>query len=213
MRLERIAENFHRPRMGRRLTALILSQITIGACVAVFKTVGFGTDPCSTLTLGVSAHTGVSFGTCQLTLNLLLFLPVIFLDLSRIGPGTIANMVGVGYTADICMRMIAAYIPPDGFSMTVRLVLFAVTMLIFLTAVGFYIAVDLGVAPYDAIPQLITERTDRLSSRTVRMLWDLSYLSVGFLLGSTVGLTTVICGFCLGPAIAFVSGRVKSWFE
>lgn len=213
MRLERIAENFHRPRMGRRLTALILSQMAMGACIAVFKTVGFGTDPCSTLTLGVSALTGVSFGTCQFTINLLLFLPVIFLDLSRIGPGTIANMVGVGYTADICMRAIAAYIPPEGLSMTARLVLLAVSMLIFLTAVGFYIAVDLGVSSYDAIPQLIAGHTDRLSSRTVRMLWDLSYLAVGFLLGATIGLTTVICGFCLGPAIAFVSSCVKGWFE
>lgn len=213
MRLERIAENFHRPRMGRRLTALILSQMTIGACIAVFKTVGFGTDPCSTLTLGVSAHTGVSFGTCQLIINLLLFLPVIFFDLSRIGPGTLVNMVGVGYSADICMRIIAAHMPPQGISMAARLVLFVVTMLIFLVAVGFYITVNLGVAPYDAIPQLITEWIGRLSSRTVRMLWDLSYLAVGFLLGSTIGLTTVISGFCLGPAIAFVSSHVKSWFE
>lgn len=213
MKLERIAENFHRPRMGRRLTALILSQMTIGACIAVFKTVGFGTDPCSTLTLGVSAHTGVSFGTCQLIINLLLFLPAIFLDLSRVGPGTVANMVGVGYTADICMRVIAVWLPAGGLSMPARLALFAVTMLIFLTAVGFYITVDLGVAPYDAIPQLIAEHTPRLSRRTIRMMWDLSYLAVGFLLGSTIGLTTVISGFCLGPAIAFVSGRVKGWFE
>lgn len=213
MKFGRIAENFHRPRMGRRLTALILSQMTIGACIAVFKTVGFGTDPCSTLTLGVSAHTGVSFGTCQLIINLLLFLPVIFLDLSRIGPGTIANMVGVGYTADICMRVISAWLPPERLSMAARLALFSVTMLIFLMAVGFYIAVDLGVAPYDAIPQLIAEHTPRLSRRTIRMMWDLSYLAVGFLLGSTIGLTTVVSGFCLGPAIALVSDRVKGWFE
>ena len=45
------------------------------------------------------------------------------------------------------------------------------------------------------------------------MLWDITILSLGFLLGSTVGLTTLITGFCLGPAIAFVSDHVKSWFE
>lgn len=45
------------------------------------------------------------------------------------------------------------------------------------------------------------------------MLWDISILSLGFLLGSTVGLTTLITGFCLGPAIAFVSSRVRGWFE
>jgi len=213
MNIERIAANFLRPRMGRRLLALTLSLIVIGVCVAVFKTVVFGTDPCSTFTLGVSARTGISFGTCQLAFNLLMFLPVIRLDLSRIGVGTVANMVGVGYMADFTMWLMSPHIPPEGLSMTVRIVLFAVSMAAFLIAAAFYMVVDLGVAPYDAIPQLIAARTNRLSARAIRMLWDISILSLGFLLGSTVGLTTLITGFCLGPAIAFVSSRVRGWFE
>lgn len=213
MKPETFAANFTRPRMGRRLAVLAVSLIVIGICVAVFKTVGFGTDPCSTFTLGVSARTGVSFGTCQLAFNLLMFLPVIRFDLSRIGVGTVANMVGVGYVADFCMRVIQLYTPAEGFPMAARVLMFTVSMAAFLTAAAFYIAVDLGVAPYDAIPQLISAHTVRLSARGVRMLWDLSILFTGFLLGSTVGLTTLITGFCLGPAIAFVSARVASWFE
>lgn len=211
--MEAIAANFTRPRMGRRLAVLTVSLIVIGVCVAVFKTVGFGTDPCSTFTLGVSARTGISFGTCQLAFNLLMFLPVIRLDLSRIGVGTVANMVGVGYMADFTMWLMSPHIPPEGLSMTVKIVLFAVSMAAFLIAAAFYMVVDLGVAPYDAIPQLIAARTNRLSARAIRMLWDISILSLGFLLGSTVGLTTLITGFCLGPAIAFVSSRVRGWFE
>ena len=211
--MEAIAANFTRPRMGRRLAVLTVSLIVIGVCVAVFKTVGFGTDPCSTFTLGVSARTGISFVTCQLAFNLLMFLPVIRLDLSRIGVGTVANMVGVGYMADFTMWLMSPHIPPEGLSMTVRIVLFAVSMAAFLIAAAFYMVVDLGVAPYDAIPQLIAARTNRLSARAIRMLWDISILSLGFLLGSTVGLTTLITGFCLGPAIAFVSSRVRGWFE
>ena len=211
--MEAIAANFTRPRMGRRLAVLTVSLIVIGVCVAVFNTVGFGTDPCSTFTLGVSARTGISFGTCQLAFNLLMFLPVIRLDLSRIGVGTVANMVGVGYMADFTMWLMSPHIPPEGLSMTVRIVLFAVSMAAFLIAAAFYMVVDLGVAPYDAIPQLIAARTNRLSARAIRMLWDISILSLGFLLGSTVGLTTLITGFCLGPAIAFVSSRVRGWFE
>lgn len=211
--MEAIAANFTRPCMGRRAAVLTVSLIVIGICVAVFKTVGFGTDPCSTFTLGVSARTGISFGTCQLAFNLLMFLPVIRLDLSRIGVGTVANMVGVGYMADFTMWLMSPHIPPEGLSMTVRIVLFAVSMAAFLIAAAFYMVVDLGVAPYDAIPQLIAARTNRLSARAIRMLWDISILSLGFLLGSTVGLTTLITGFCLGPAIAFVSSRVRGWFE
>ncbi|WP_300821051.1 YitT family protein [uncultured Oscillibacter sp.] len=211
--MEAIAANFTRPRMGRRAAVLTVSLIVIGICVAVFKTVGFGTDPCSTFTLGVSSQTGISFGTCQLVFNLLMFLPVIRLDLSRIGVGTVANMVGVGYMADFTMWLMSPHIPPEGLSMTVKIVLFAVSMAAFLIAAAFYMVVDLGVAPYDAIPQLIAAHTSRLSARAIRMLWDISILSLGFLLGSTVGLTTLITGFCLGPAIAFVSSRVRDWFE
>lgn len=213
MKLDTAAANFTRPRMGRRLAVLAVSLTVIGACVAVFKTIGFGTDPCSTFTLGVSARTGISFGTCQLVFNLLMFLPVIRFDLSRIGVGTVANMAGVGYIADFCMRIIGQHTPPGGFPLAVRVVMFAASMAAFLTAAAFYMVVDLGVAPYDAIPQLISAHTSRLSARAVRMLWDISILFVGFLLGSTVGLTTLVTGFCLGPAIAFVFSRVNGWFE
>ena len=210
--MEAIAANFTRPCMGRRAAVLTVSLIVIGICVAVFKTVGFGTDPCSTFTLGVSSQTGISFGTCQLVFNLLMFLPVIRLDLSRIGVGTVANMVGVGYMADFTMWLMSPHIPPEG-PIVVRIALFAVSMAAFLIAAAFYMVVDLGVAPYDAIPQLIAAHTSRLSARAIRMLWDISILSLGFLLGSTVGLTTLITGFCLGPAIALVSSRVRGWFE
>ena len=213
MDFERLAANFKRPRMGRRLAVLAISLTAIGVCVAVFKTVGFGTDPSSTFVLGLSGRTGVTFGTCQLIFNLILFLPVIRYDLSRIGVGTIGNMVGIGYIADFCMRLIEAHMPPDGFSMAARVLMFVVSMVGFLIAASFYMVVDMGVAPYDAIPQLISAHTDKLSARAIRMLWDILILSTGFLLGSTVGLTTLITGFCLGPAIAFVSSRVKCWFE
>ena len=213
MKLETIAANFARPRMGRRLTVLTVSLTIIGLCVAVFKTVGFGTDPGSTFSLGISAWTGVSFGTCQMIFNALLFIPVLRLDLSRIGVGTIGNMVGLGYIADFFMWLIESRMPPEGFSMTVRILLFAVSMVGFLISASFYMVVDMGVAPYDAVPQLIAARTKRLRPRTVRMLWDISLLSIGFMLGAAVGLTTLITGFCLGPAIAFVSDHVKSWFE
>ena len=198
--------------MKRRLLALAVSLTLMGVCIAVFKTVGFGTDPCSTFTLGVSARTGITFGTCQLVFNLLLFIPVIRYDLSRIGIGTIGNMAGVGYIADFCMRLIGARLPPESLSMTDRVLMLAVSMAVFLVAASFYMVVDLGVAPYDAIPQLIAAHTGKLSYRGVRMIWDLSMLSMGFLMGSAIGLTTLITGFFLGPAITLVARCVHGWF-
>lgn len=212
MNKETLKRNFLRPRMGRRLLALTGGIILIGVCIAVFRIVGFGTDPCSTFTLGVSARTGISFGTCQVIFNLLLALIVIRCDPTKIGIGTVANMLGVGYIADFCVYLARPLLPETGLSMVSRLALFAVSMAVFLIAASFYIIVDLGVAPYDGVPQVIAARAKRLSARTVRVLWDVSVLSVGFFLGSTVGLTTLFTGFCLGPAITAVSKRVETWF-
>ena len=199
--------------MGRKLVVLTISLIIIGLCVAIFKTVGFGTDPGSTFSLGLSSWTGVSFGTCQFIFNLLLFIPVLRLDLSRIGIGTIGNMVGLGYIADFFMWLIDTQMPVEGFTMVEKILLFAVSMVVFLIATSFYMVVDMGVAPYDAIPQLISAHTKKLGYRAIRMLWDISLLSIGFMLGATVGLTTLVTGFCLGSAIAFISDHVKSLFE
>lgn len=42
------------PRAGRRVAALLASVLMMGAGVALFTMVGFGTDPCSTFSLGLS---------------------------------------------------------------------------------------------------------------------------------------------------------------
>lgn len=137
MKAELLAPAFMRPWAGWRLAVLAVSLTVIGLCVAVFKTVGFGTAPGSTFSLGLSNRTGLFFGTCQLLFNLLLFLPVIRLGLSRIGVGTIGNMVGLGYIADFFMWLIERQMPPMGFSMTERVFLFGVSTVVFLTAAFF----------------------------------------------------------------------------
>ena len=201
-----------RPRAGRRMAALLASVVVMGFGVAVFKLVGFGTDPCSTFNLGLANCTGLSFGTWQLLMNLVLCIPVLCCDLSRIGVGTLANMLVVGYSADWILSLLSPHLSPES-PLGLRLVLFAVSMAVFLLAAAFYIASDLGVAPYDAVPQMIARRVRRLSARVVRILWDIAFLTAGFLMGATVGLTTVLTGFCLGPAIAAVGKRTRAWFQ
>ena len=44
--------------------------------------------------------TGISFGTCQLSMNLLLAVVVLLVNRRMIGLGTLGNMVLVGYVSD-----------------------------------------------------------------------------------------------------------------
>lgn len=202
-----------RPRMGRRLVSLAASVAAMGLCVAVFDRIGLGTDPCSCMNLGFSRLLGIPFGTWQLLLNAALLLAVIRFDPGRIGAGTVANMVFVGYIAEFFMGIFDRFPALSALTLPVRMALFVPTMALFLLAASIYMVVDLGVAPYDGVPQIIAAHARRMSFRTVRMCWDVGALTLGFLLGSTVGLTTVVTGFCLGPAIAAVGDRVKGFYE
>ena len=103
MKIREFVRGMTRPRMGRRLVSLLLSVEMMGVCVAVFDRIALGTDPFSTMNLGLSRLTGLSFGTWQLTLNALLMLIVLRFDVGRIGAGTLGQ---VPYTVLIYLAVI-----------------------------------------------------------------------------------------------------------
>ena len=203
-----------KPRMGRRVVVLFLSVIMMGVCVAVFDQLGFGTDPCSVLNLAVSRLIGWSFGNYQLLFNAVLLTVIIAIgEIRRIGLGTLANMVVVGYAADATLWLLNHTHPLIHETLPVKLAVFVPTMALFLVAVSFYIVVDLGVAPYDAMPQIIAGRQRRVSFTVVRVLWDVAVIILGFLTGGTVGLVTIVTGFFLGPVISAIANRFRAFFE
>ena len=103
-----------RPKMAKRLAALVLSILVMGFCVAVFKLIGVGTDPCSCMNLGISGRLGISFGTWQLTLNVAMLLVVLRFAPELISAGTLVNMIFVGYIADFFIHVLGGLIPEIG---------------------------------------------------------------------------------------------------
>ena len=201
-----------RPRMERRVPALFVAVTLMGFGVAMFNLLGFGADPCTVMNMGLSRVLGIPFGTLQLLVNCVLILIVIRYDVGRIGLGTLANMVLVGYVAQFCMAVIDRIPALAGLTLTARLIIFVPTLLLFLVAASTYMCVDMGVAPYDAIPQIISARM-HWPFRLVRMAWDFVMMLGGYLLGSVVGLVTIGITLFLGPLVAWMAGYVKRFFD
>ena len=201
-----------RPRMERRVPALFVAVTLMGFGVAMFNLLGFGADPCTVMNMGLSRVLGIPFGTLQLLVNCVLILIVIRYDVGRIGLGTLANMVLVGYVAQFCMAVIDRIPALSALTLTARLVIFVPTLLLFLVAASTYMCVDMGVAPYDAIPQIISARM-HWPFRLVRMAWDFVMMLGGYLLGSVVGLVTIGITLFLGPLVAWMALYVRRFFD
>lgn len=201
-----------RPRMERRVPALFIAVVLMGLGVAVFDMIGFGTDPCSVMTMGMSMNLGIPFGTMQLLFNFLMMLIVIRFDASRIGLGTLANMTVVGYSAEFFMYVIDQFPALAALSMTARIIIFVPALALFLVAASTYMCVDMGVAPYDAIPQIIAKRKG-WSFRVVRTIWDFVMMVGGALLGATAGPVSVGITLFIGSLVAWMSVYVRRFFD
>ncbi len=206
---------FCQPRMGRRIPVLVISVILMGLCVALFEKARVGTDPCTVFNLSMAQKVlhWENLGTWQLLFNLVLLAGILLLREGRcIGLGSLANMVLVGYSRDFFKPLVERFLPGELDSLLVRGAVFVPTMAVFLVAVAFYMVVELGTAPYDAVPQIIARRT-KAPFAVVRVIFDITVTAVGFLLGGQVGVFTVLACFFLGPVIAAIAAKFRPWFN
>ena len=201
-----------KPPFLKRLFLMLIGVIVMGICVSVLKLTNFGTDPCSATNYGLCKLTGLSFGTIQVITATIYFLIVICFDYSKLGLGTIGNMLIVGYTADFTTYFINNVLKITAIdSFTIRLVVMFVTVALFVVAVALYINAGLGASAYDVLPNIIYDKVTKngknkkIPYKVIRMGFDLFFTIMGFVLKGEAGVITILMMLSLGPIIEYVS--------
>lgn len=201
--LELIRATTSKNKLPLRILLAFFGVFTMGFGMSVIEKLQFGTDPFTCMNNGLSSVTHLSLGTVNLLVSAVLFIFVILFDISGLGLGTLFNMVGFGYTIDL-FRFIWSRV---GFDAAIggvwHYLLLAVMLIVFILAVALYLAADLGSAPYDALPVILANKIG-IRFFFVRILWDAAAVLIGFLFGSAVGVTTLVCALLVGPAATVV---------
>lgn len=184
-----------------RIMSSFLGVFLIGIAIGIARLADLGTDPFSTFNLGMSAAFGLSFGTYLLLTNAIGLVLVFFFGRHLLGIGTIFNIVIVGYVSDYTITIITNQFG-DAYSLGLRILFAVIGSLILAIGAGMYIAADRGVAPYDALPIILEARTNgKVSFQVARIISDVICLIIGFLLGATIGVVTIVSGFLMGPLV------------
>lgn len=197
------------PKFKNRMIVMILGVITQALGLSLLLQIDLGTDPCTCLTLGVINFLPVTFGTAQLLCHLVTFTFVLIFDRSKIGFGTIGNMVCLGYISDF-FTWIWGKVIPEGFFRQGYMdwICLLPALLIFICGASAYMTADLGMSPYDGLPFIISSHMPKVPFKLVRILWDSAFMVAGFLLGGVVGIVTVLTAFFLGPVIAWFQKKL-----
>lgn len=198
----------------KRFIYMVLGVVLLGIGVACLRLSGFGTDPFACMVFGLSNHLPISYGTIQVILNIIMFIPVVILYPKSFGIGAFVNMVGMGYVVEFCLFLCSlCNVTVEGVQtmIAVRMVLLLAGILIMCFGIALYMESDLGIAPYDMIAQLIEDKTHKkITFKWGRIATDMLCICIGFALGGSVGIATIVVGFFTGPVVSLFRGFVKN---
>ena len=163
-----------------------------------------GASPWSVLAQGISLKVNASIGIITFFISIFVISLWIFLN-QKPGIGTILNAVIIAVMIDLCLKYIST---PESFILKIILAVFAV-MLVGIGS-GIYLVANLGPGPRDGLMTGLQKKTN-LPIATVRVFLEVTVVSIGWYLGGTVGIGTLLFAFGIGPAVAFslyIVGRI-----
>ena len=177
-----------------RLPGLLVGLVLFGVGIALMAASGLGLGPWEVFHQGIANRTGIALGTVSIIVGI----PVLALWWplgERPGIGTILNIALIGTATNIALPLL----PRPG-EPVLQLVMSAGGVLVIGLGSGLYLAADLGPGPRDGLMTGLHHRFG-WSIRRARTGIEVIVLVVGFLLGGTIGLGTILFAFGIGPVV------------
>ena len=163
-----------------------------------------GASPWTVLAEGISLNVDFTIGTITFFISLGVLFLWFFLN-QKPGIGTLLNALIVAIMIDVSI----AYIPtPENY--IPQLLMAILGVLIVGLGSGFYLVSNLGPGPRDGLMTGIQRKTN-FPIAAVRAFLEITVVSIGWYLGGTVGIGTLLFAFGVGPAVAlglFIVGRI-----
>ena len=181
-------------RPTRRLVQLYAGLVLYGVSMALLVRSGLGVMPWDVLHQGLARQLGWSLGVVTIVVGALVLLAWIPLR-ERPGLGTVSNVVVIGLALDVALAVL-----PEPSSLPLRVALVPAGILLNAVATAAYIGVHLGPGPRDGLMTGLVRRTGR-SVRLVRTSIEVTVVALGWLLGGTLGVATVLYALAIGPLV------------
>ena len=171
-----------------------LSIFGLGEGLLVLSTTG--NSPWSVLAEGISKITNISIGAATFFISVSVLFLWIFLK-QKPGIGTVMNIIIIAAMIDVTLNI---FDPPSSFFS--KYFLAVISVLLVGLGSGIYLIANLGPGPRDGLMTGLTKITN-LPIALVRAFLEISVVIIGWYLGGTVGMGTVIFALGIGPAVAF----------
>jgi uncharacterized membrane protein YczE len=177
--------------------------------VTLFILADLGSDPFNVLVQGIFRTISgilnwsfITHGRVHIVICFLIILALLAVDKSYVKIGTILCMIFGGPIIDI-FTVVLAPIFSISDSLIFKIVLLALGCVILAYGMTIVIKSDAGTGPNDLVAVVISDKSKKKFS-IVRIIVDVSFVVIGFVLGGSLGIGTIICAFCVGPVAGHI---------
>lgn len=197
-----------------RETLLRLVILLIGLCIAHFGVTLFlladiGSDPFNVFVQGLfrSLQKHLDFpllthGNVHIVVCCLIILILLFTDKKYVRIGTLVCMACGGPIIDLFTALLDS-LAIGASSLWIKILCNALGCVILASGMGLVIKSDAGTGPNDLVSVVISDKLHAKFS-LVRILVDVGFLLIGWLLDGSIGIGTLICAFLVGPVAGYL---------
>ena len=165
-----------------------------------------GASPWSVLAQGISLNVNLSIGTITLLISIAVLILWIPLG-QKPGMGTIFNALIIAIMIDLCIK----YVPTPSNYIN-QLILAVISVITVGIGGGIYLVSNLGAGPRDGL-MIGLQKLTNFPIAVVRGTLEISVVSIGWYLGGTVGIGTLLFAFGIGPCVALGLYLVDKTFD
>lgn len=199
-----------------RVVILMLGLTVAHLGVTLFILADLGTDPFNVLVQGVFRSLSgwlhwsfLTHGRTHVAMCLLIVLVLLVVDRSYIRIGTLLCMLFGGPIIDVFTALLAPLFALGG-GIVFKLIMLVLGCIILAYGMTIVIRSQAGTGPNDLVAVVISDKSKKKFS-VIRILTDVAFVAVGFALGGSFGVGTLICAACVGPVAGIflpINGRL-----
>ena len=165
-----------------------------------------GASPWSVLAQGISINVNLSVGMITFLVSVIVLILWIPLG-QKPGMATILNALIIAIMIDLCIKYFPT--PSNYYNQIILAIVSVITVGI---GGAIYLVANLGAGPRDGLMVGLQKKTN-LPIALVRATLEITVVSIGWYLGGTVGIGTLLFAFGIGPCVALGLYLVDKTFD
>jgi len=201
-----------------RIVILFVGLTIAHLGVTLFLLANLGADPFNVLIQGIFRTTSQipgwpigTHGNTHIAICFLIIVVLLIADRSYIKAGTILCMIFGGPIIDVFTAILEGPFQSVD-SLVAKILVNGLGCVILAFGMTIVIKSDAGTGPNDLVA-IVTADKLKKNFGVVRIITDVTFVLVGFLLGGSIGIGTLICAFLIGPVANIFLPINEKWIN